>query len=1151
MAPTEAIHTGERRSVFFWTVFCLAVFALFAALKFTAPAPGTWEREAGLLEVVLSLALAALIFRTALRQTDRRRRIPWLLLALAFLSYGLGDVFASLLRVPLVAGGWRSALMNALYLAFYPLFLAGVLNLPSRPLGRGERLRLTLDLGVIALSGALGIWTFVVEPRAFLPGDPTAAAFLAVAYPVGDLLLLWAVLWLLFRHGAEAGRFFYRLLALSAGLLILTDFFYSLFILAADRTFADLVSLGYMASHALAGFAALLFASPPAAEEKERREPGKAPALLRTSVILAYGALLLALLALFAASGGTFPLPAFAVLLLMVILGFARQMAGLQEVRSLTEALDREKAALEERVRTRTADLRRSVDDLGSEVAQRRKAEEALQASEQRFRDLVQQSQDLITVHGPDWTVLYESPSVGRILGYGPGGLLGKSHFDKVHPKDEADARKMVAEMLQGRVPEKPFVFRFRHADGRFVYLEARANNQLHNPAIGGIIFTTREVTERVHAEKALKRQVKELRALSRVASLAVEALDEGALIEGFTAVIQGELFPDNCGVLLLDAARGVLTISPSYAARKDKGFGFQEIPLGRGVTGRVAATGTPVLLRDVRQEPAYIALDPAVRSELCVPIKAGGRILGVVNVESSLENRFSDHDLETLSTLAGFLATAIERLRSLEAVRESEERFRRLSEAAFEGVCISDQGRVLDANPRLAQMTGYSLPEILGRSVLDFVAPSHRERAAAYLETFTEEPFESLFVRRDGSEFPVECRARPLPFGGRSVRVTAVRDITERKRTEMQVQRQVERLSALRAIDSAISASLDLKTVLTAFLEQAVSRLEVDAAAILLLDPADQMLEFAVSKGFRTGALRHTRLHLGQCFAGRAALTRRRIRVEDLKHSPEEFARSPLFLSEDFRAYFAVPLLSRGQVKGVLEVFHRTYLAPDAEWLDFLDTLAGQAAIAVDNVGLFENLQKTNLELASAYETTLEGWSRALELRDRETQGHTLRVAELTLRLARALGLPEQEMAHIRRGALLHDIGKMGIPDAILLKPGPLTEQEWRIMKRHTEYAADLLGPIEFLRPALDIPTCHHERWDGKGYPRGLKGEEIPLAARIFSVVDSYDALSSNRPYREAWPEERVRAYLLEEAGTRFDPQVVAVFLDFLEREG
>lgn len=1149
MAPAEATRGGEKRPVFLWAVLCLALFSLFPALRFSGPPEETWNFQAGLLETVLSLALALLVFWTAFRQPAPRWRNPWLLLALAFLAYGLGDVLASLFRVPLVAGGGASVLLNVLYLAFYPLFLAGVLRLPHRPLGRGERLRLFLDLGVVALAGALGLWIFVVEPRAFLPQNSAAAAFLAVAYPLGDVVLLWALLRLLFRRGDAAERTSYRLLALSAALLILTDFFYSLFILAGEKTYADFVSLGYMASHALAGFSALLFPAPPPSAPEERAGPAEDPALLRTSVIVAYGALLLALLALFASSGGALPLLAFVALLLMVVLGFVRQMAGLAEIRRLTEALDAERAALEERVQARTADLRRAVDELAGEVAQRQKAEEALQASEQRFRDLVQQSHDLITVHGPDCTILYESPSVGRILGYGPGGLLGGSHFDKIHPQDEAGARRMVAEMLEGRVPEKPFVFRMRHADGHYVYLEALANNQLDNPAIGGIVFTTREVTERVRAEKALQQQVRELRALSRVASLAVDASDERALLAGFTAVVQEELYPDNCGVLLLDAAQGALVLSDSYA-RRDRSPRFDAVPLGQGVTGRVAATGKPLRIGDVRKEPGYIAMDPAVRSELCVPLLAGGRILGVVNVESARENRFSEHDQETLSTLAGFLATALERLRSLEAVRESEERFRRLSEAAFEGVCISDQGRVVDANPRLAQMTGYSLPEILGKPVLDFLAPSQRDRAAAYLETFTEEPFEFLFLRRDGSEFPVECRTRPLPFGGRTVRVTAVRDITERKRTEMRVRRQVERLSALRTIDAAISASLDLKTVLSTFLEQAVARLEVDAAAILLLDPVDQTLEFAASRGFRTDALRHTHLQLGQCFAGRAALTRRRVRVEDLKHAPEEFARSPLFLSEDFRAYFAVPLLSRGQVKGVLEVFHRTYLDPDAEWLDFLDTLAGQAAIAVDNVGLFENLQKTNLELASAYETTLEGWSRALELRDQETQGHTLRVAELTVRLARALSLPESEMAHIRRGALLHDIGKMGIPDAILLKPGPLTEAEWTVMKRHTEYAADLLGPIEFLRPALDIPTCHHERWDGKGYPRGLQGEEIPLAARIFSVVDSYDALSSDRPYRKAWPPEKVQDYLQEEAGRRFDPAVVAVFLDLLKRK-
>jgi HD domain len=188
------------------------------------------------------------------------------------------------------------------------------------------------------------------------------------------------------------------------------------------------------------------------------------------------------------------------------------------------------------------------------------------------------------------------------------------------------------------------------------------------------------------------------------------------------------------------------------------------------------------------------------------------------------------------------------------------------------------------------------------------------------------------------------------------------------------------------------------------------------------------------------------------------------------------------------------------------------------------------------------------NLELARAYDSTLEGWARALDLRDNETEGHTQRVAALTVRLAHAMGLRDVDLVHIRRGALLHDMGKLAVPDSIMLKPSALTDEQAEIMHRHPDYAHELLSPIGYLRPALDIPYCHHEKWDGTGYPRGLKGEEIPLAARIFAVVDVWDALRSDRPYRVAWTEERAKAYIQEQAGVHFDPQVVATFLKVLE---
>jgi HD-GYP domain-containing protein (c-di-GMP phosphodiesterase class II) len=209
-----------------------------------------------------------------------------------------------------------------------------------------------------------------------------------------------------------------------------------------------------------------------------------------------------------------------------------------------------------------------------------------------------------------------------------------------------------------------------------------------------------------------------------------------------------------------------------------------------------------------------------------------------------------------------------------------------------------------------------------------------------------------------------------------------------------------------------------------------------------------------------------------------------------------------------------------------------------------FLKTLAGQTAIAIDNAELFNNLQQSNTELVQAYDATIEGWAKALELRDMETEGHSRRVVTLTLDLSRKMGISRDLLTHIRRGALLHDIGKMGIPDAILQKPGKLTDEEWVIMRRHPMLAFDWLSSIDYLRPALDIPYYHHEKWDGSGYPRGLKGEEIPLAARIFAIIDVYDALSSDRPYRKAWPEEKIIDYLKEESGKHFDPKVVETFL-------
>ena len=354
-----------------------------------------------------------------------------------------------------------------------------------------------------------------------------------------------------------------------------------------------------------------------------------------------------------------------------------------------------------------------------------------------------------------------------------------------------------------------------------------------------------------------------------------------------------------------------------------------------------------------------------------------------------------------------------------------------------------------------------------------------------------------------------------------------------------------MRRLIALHQIDLAISANFILDVTLNMILKNVKDELQVDAASILLTDTVTHTLDYAAGIGFRTRRIEQSHVNPGDGTAGRSAQEYRTVSYPDPNHPPGTFSRSSLLVDEEFLSHCATPLIVKGQVKGVLEIFHRKPFASGQEWINYFETLATQAAIAIENASLFKNLQRSNEELMLAYDATIEGWSHALDLRDKETEGYTQRVAEMLLELTEKMGTSDAEKINLRRGALLHDIGKMGVPDTILFKSGPLSDIEWEIMRQHPAYAYQMLSPIPYLKHSLDIPYCHHERWDGSGYPRGLKGETIPLSARMFAVVDVFDALTSDRPYRTAWNGEKARTYIQEQAGKQFDPQIVKVFLE------
>ncbi len=610
--------------------------------------------------------------------------------------------------------------------------------------------------------------------------------------------------------------------------------------------------------------------------------------------------------------------------------------------------------------------------------------------------------------------------------------------------------------------------------------------------------------------------------------------------------------------------------------------------------------TSQPLLNADTYHHPNWVIMPGTshIRSYAGVPIQVQGQVIGFLNVHSTQPGFYTERHLGLLSIFGNEVAIALENARLLDEKRQRINELEvinkvsaslRAAETLDEMLPIfmdgllevagTHSGAIFLADPvtndliltiRRGLYENFSTPPIpadsgiigkVFKSGQTYFSPEFISDPNTYQKTILQVPAGvgglCLPLRTAHEMFGVLALAFQPPRQPNTDEkhlIEALVDIAgntfHRMRLHEETEIRLQYLSSLRTIDLAIATSFDLRVTLNVLLEQTLSQLAVDAADILLFNPIMQTLDYGASKGFYARVIEQTHLQIGQGFAGQAALEGRMIFVPDLRDKNIALNRFSHLAGERFVTYYGVPLMIKGEIKGVLELFQRSLFQPSGEWQDFLDSLSRQAAIAIDNAQLFENLQRSRLELAMAYDYTLEGWSRALDLRDRETEHHTERVCEKSLQLAKRMGMSETELIHVRRGALLHDIGKMGVPDHILLKPGPLTEEEWVIMRKHPEIARDLLSPIEYLRPALDIPYCHHEHWDGGGYPRGLKGEQIPKAARIFFVVDVWDALSNDRPYRKAWSQEKVIEYLREQAGVQLDPEAVSQFILMLEEE-
>ncbi len=635
------------------------------------------------------------------------------------------------------------------------------------------------------------------------------------------------------------------------------------------------------------------------------------------------------------------------------------------------------------------------------------------------------------------------------------------------------------------------------------------------------------------------------------------------------------------------------------YAYDGDERSPVVRVPHNSGLSGYLIENDRSILIPDLEVHEFDFEINrfgsaAHVRSVLAVPIRVKDKILGVLSAQSYQVNDYSTEDQFNLELMASLAANVLDnaklydqaqrRLDELEAIslisaalREAAtvdemlpillEQASQVTRAEFGAIHLEDSvsGDLVakEWNPPRPDLVG--LRHRLGEGVTGHVALT---REMYLTQDLLNDPIaqihpeEAKFFENVATNLTLPLLATDDLVGvinvglpkGRSFRdeeidlltsiahiaANAIRRATLYEKTQLSLLR----LSGLREIDQAISASLDLNFTLRVLIDQVIGQLKVDATDVLLYNPHTLSLEYSAGSGFKGTTITHSQVRIDQGFAGQAARERKLVSIPSIAENSSDFPRKKALLREGFVSYFGVPLSAKGKIVGILEIFHRKRLIPDREWIDFLETLAGQVAIAINNARLYQDLQLANLNISLAYDRTLEGWAHALELRDQETEGHSRRVTDMTIRLARQLGIKDEELVHVRRGVLLHDIGKMGVPDRILLKEGPLSDDEWEIMRLHPIYAFEMLSQIDYLIPSLDIPYCHHEKWDGSGYPRGLREHQIPLSARIFAVVDVWDALRSERPYRGAWEDEKVAEYIKEQSGSHFDPQIVEIFL-------
>lgn len=771
-------------------------------------------------------------------------------------------------------------------------------------------------------------------------------------------------------------------------------------------------------------------------------------------------------------------------------------------------------------------------------IKTQRETMEALGASERLLRNLINGTEDIVLIKDENLRIILANQAALSYYGAEAEEVINKTVFD-LTPEENA---KITHTSDEYAMNENNLVVRVEKIGDK--YFEARKFPvPLDSDSIGLGAFI-RDITEKVRSEEAMKLKTRALEASAN----AILIMDSNSIIDwvnpAFTEMT-GYSYDEAIGNKIETLVRSGLHDAEHYQKMKDT-IGSGKVWKGRMINRKKDGslyyeelTVTPLL-----DENGKVFRHIAIKQDVSDKIQREKELLIVANVSAALRSAKTRKEMFPiiLDQLIGQLNVDAA---SISIFHPESNEF------------IIELGRGL-----WERETGLHIPKGQGISSKVF------ESSQVYLGAIENDPdiykpellspckyiaAAPLIVQNNnlgellvGSTKEIFKKDVRLLSAVADMAANAIHRSTLHERTE----EKVRQLNSLRVIDTAINTSLDLRVTFDVVLKQAKQLLHCSALAVLISKSQTMLLEPVANLGFQTKLINNLRFHIGSNIISRSILERETVKI-DQKAIPDNEESGKFFIKgEDFITYYAAPLFVKSAVKGLLVALYREDDKQNEDLEEILNTLATQIAIAIDNAELFNGLQHSTADLTFAYNETIEGWAKALELRDQETQGHSRRVTDLTLRLATEMGVRDEKIGHIMRGALLHDIGKMGIPDGILNKPGKLDPDEWDLVKKHPEYAYKMLSSIRYLQPALDIPYCHHEKWDGSGYPRGLKGTEIPLAARIFAIVDVWDALISDRPYRKAWSKSKARDHIFEQSGKHFDPKVVEVFKRIISAE-